>query len=229
MNLLLNKTNILKLLKRNAKVEEINYAPFAILTGQQLDGFLRHMLYDSEPLSKIVREKTGNGNFATHDWGNEIYKRKKLKEIDVQSAALESMMVHLSGWGGIETLKMLNWGEHTFFREAGYEAKYIKVKPLYERNHMSRNIDGNISESEGIIQATYISPEGSFMINQNQVNKELFEVYVSEDISQELYQKLVRSLEFTLNLKANSITSEKKEETTKIDTREEISKRLISI
>lgn len=98
----------------------------------------------------------------------------------------------------------LEYGQGEFFNEQGFVVQYFKEEPLYERSY-SKKQDGRYFKSAGIIQILYQSPIGNFVIKQNQLNNRIFEIYVSEDISEMLLEKLSKALEIALDIKSESI------------------------
>ena len=189
--------------KDNNEGENIVYKPFAILDPTQLKEFTHGLLYGCNNLYDYAYRKTGDARFTIKVDGEYLYKRNKKVKVDPYLVALEAMLLGMFGFGQ-ETLDLLDFGQETFFNEEGCSVKVIKNTPQYERT-FSRTNTGDYCLYGGIIQIQYNSPLGSFVINQNQVNNQIYEIYTSEDISETLYKRINKALEIALGIKPRAI------------------------
>ena len=198
----------MKLLSNNIKKnngndlagDNVNIIPIAILQTKQLEDFSYGLLNGLDSLDNKVFAKTGSYGFTNKLENTKLRKSKKNIGVDLYLIALEALHVSINGMGGIKTLELLKFGNDIFFNEGGYRVGYEKVLPLYERNG-SKDSQGKFKLSEGIVQIYYLSPIGSFVIKQNQLNNQLFEIYFSNVMSKKLYKRLTKALEIALNLK----------------------------
>lgn len=195
------KKEIAKL--ENFDASTICYRPFALLQEAQLEAFVRGSLKGFDSLYDTLYKKTGNSSLTETPKGN-MYKTKKGFKEYTYLAALESLLCGMFGWGNDIPCSYLDYGQGKFFDERGFIVSYSKTEPLYERTN-SRSKDGSYYTEAGIIQVSYQSPIGNFVINQNQVNNRIFEVYVSEDMSEMLLNRLTSALEISLELKSGSV------------------------
>lgn len=199
----------LKPKKEIAKTEDFDtdslfLKPFAILQEKQLDNFVHGLLEGCHSLYDKAYEKTGDRRFTTSVKGSTMYKVKKGFEEYTYLAAFEALLGGMYPLGNSIPCSILDYGQGKFFDENGFTVRYSKEEPLYERTH-SKGSDGNYFTEAGITQILYQSPIGSFVINQNQVNNKIFEIYASEDISEMLYKRLTRALEIALEMEPQSI------------------------
>ena len=179
--------------------------PFAILQDDQLFWFIHALLDGCNSLYEKAYKKTGESRFTKRYKQSQTFKKIKGLDVDTYLAALEALMLGTTGFG-YDTIKGLEYGQDKFFDENGYLVRYIKEEPLYEKKN-SRNAYGNYSMLAGIVQISYQSPIGSFLIKQNEINDKLFEIYASEDISETLYKRLAKALEIALEMKPQEIES----------------------
>ena len=183
--------------------KEVVLKPFAILQDDQLFWFVHSLLDGCDSLYDEANKKTGESRFTKRYKQSQMFKRIKGLEVDTYLAALEALKLGTTGFG-YDTIKGLEYGEDKFFDEEGYLVRYIKKEPFYEKKN-SRNAYGDYSTLAGIVQISYQSPIGSFLIKQNEINDKLFEIYASEDISETLYKRLAKALEIALEMKPQEI------------------------
>ena len=179
------------------------FKPFALLQETQLDDFVRGLLKGNDSLYDKAYEQTGNKSFTERPKGrSNIYKTIEGFEEYTYLAAFEALLCGMFPCPSKSPCAYSEYGQGKFFDENGFVVKYLKEKPLYERND-SRDIYGDYLTQAGIVQILYQSPIGNFVIKQNQVNSKIFEIYVSEDISELLLGKLSKALEISLDIKEN--------------------------
>ncbi len=176
----------------NIDVSHNDYVPIAILDTFQMGNFVRESLLDELPPDYKYRNLVN----CTNNENGPIYKSEP--GIDLSIASLAALNYGISGNGGTETtLWTLHYGRFTFFDESGYFVEYEKERPLYERKFDNTQT--------GIIRIDYRSPLGNFVINQNQINSKLFEIYFSKDMSKALYDRLAKGLGKALEFKENVV------------------------
>lgn len=188
---------------QNADTNSTFVRPFALLQEEQLDKFVRGLLEGTDSLYDKVYKKTGNKSLTNEVKGSTIhsprYKAVKGFEEYTDLAAFEALLCGMFPWDNDMPGSSLEYGQGTFFAENGFVVKYFKEKPLYERNH-SKDQNGNFYREVGIIQFFYQSPIGNFIIKQNHLNNRIFELYISESISETLLEKLSKALQISLDI-----------------------------
>ena len=176
-------------------VADSNYMVFALLNSEQMWYFVRCFSHMPDSFWKYVHEKTGSHHLVCEVGDGSLkkpkYKRIKCLDVEVYLAAWDALDTTINGWPTIEqSIGLLDIGESTVFNEENCIVKYVKEKLLFE--HSSWYAAG------GVISVLYKTPLGSVIINQNKINNSIFEIYVSNDVSDAIYNRLVYALEEAL-------------------------------
>lgn len=139
----------------------------------------------------IVRPFTALENSQMREFIGELSNNKRLNESERKAfdALWYAICPDIDGFGN--NIWNLKEGQFEIFDEDGIKAQYEKVS--------SADIDEDFDE--GRVTFTFRSPEGDLVVHQNERNKKIFLVYVSEDISERLFD-IFREVEATaLDLK----------------------------
>lgn len=127
----------------------------------------------------IVQPFTALENGQMRSFIGDLSKNKRLTETERE--AFESL------WNAI-CIDIDGFGNNIWNLREGHFTTYEKgkIKTEFEKKS-AKDIDDSKYTDEGRITFTYKSDEGNIVIHQNERNKSIFLAYVSEDISERLY------------------------------------------
>ncbi len=127
----------------------------------------------------IVRPFTALDNTQINQFISALSEHSSLKEKEQEAfdSLWYAIFPDMDGFGN--NIWNLKEGHFTIYEKDGIKAEYKKIS--------SKDIDDDEYTDEGRITFTFKSDEGDIVVHQNERNKRIFLVYVSEDISERLF------------------------------------------
>ena len=125
------------------------------------------------------------------------------KDENLYLAPLEAIRRSVSKVGEVnDSLIWLEYGEKVLFNEGNYNAKIVKERTIYPSIDPRRMCPKDIAQ--GIVQIVYDSPEGSLIIQQRATNPTIFNVYISDDMSDRLKDRIYSAAAIGVGLELES-------------------------
>lgn len=186
----------------NEEQNEEFLKPFAVLQQKQIEEFSRGLLANCYSLYDLVYDKTGVKSFTARTDEALRYKSAiDLKEY-TYLAGLEALFSGIYYYRK-HAFEFLEYGEGTLFDEKNCSVRYLKEQAPFKKQSVEDN--KHRTNNNYTIQFFYESPLGNFLIKQNQINNDIYEIYIANSISDELYTRLINSIENVLGVDLSSL------------------------
>ncbi len=185
------------------------YYEFEFLTLDKMQDFFQNLLVTGKKgdifddiMNSVYMKYEDKSLLTDRIQGIKTYYMKEgIDEKYTYMAAFEALFISMSEQYDYATIgRYLPIGEKYIFNQNNYKIMYQKLKSDIDREYESAYKD-----SEGILTLTYSSPEGCFQIRQQEICNTIYELWISEDMSEELKKLFVTAYAKTLKISVQKL------------------------
>ena len=185
------------------------YHEFELLTLNKMQDFFENLLVTGKKgdifneIMNSVYMKYGDKSLLTDriQGIKTYYMKAGIDEKYTYMAAFEALLTSMRETYDYATIgRYLPIGENYIFNQNNYKIMYQKLK-----SDIDREYEGVYKDSEGILTLTYSSPEGCFQIRQQKICNTIYELWISEDMSEELKKLFVTAYAKTLKFSVSEL------------------------